>query len=428
MLLTIRNGDFDTQTGLKALIGDEIIIKVIDLPDEKEIKLHARRMDDKNQLWYSQATFISDDEGFVNTAKSPSVSGKYEGLDPIGLFWSMKLINEPETLPENLTRINENSGISLYFDVEIDGEITAQENMEVLRTLPEIEFENIRENDLTANFYYPSNKNNLPAVIVVSGSEGGISTPDIVASVLASHGYAALALAYFDLPGLPPILEEIPLEYVEKAIKWLNNHKSVESGRLAMMGTSKGAELTLISASMFTEIKAVIAASPSHVIFQSSNPDPESTPKSSWTYKRSPLTFVPFIITEKFTNQFESGFPEHLEYLPLYENSLVDKDAIQKARINVEKINGPILLISGSDDRVWPSKEMAEKVMDKLESFKFPHPYIHLNYEGAGHMVARPGFMPWPTPYYVKGGLLAINGQSQADVWNNILEFLKNYL
>jgi dienelactone hydrolase len=316
----------------------------------------------------------------------------------------------------------------MYFDVEINGEVIAHETMEVLKTLPEIVFEKIRENDITANFYYPSNKNNLPAVIVVTGSEGGISTPDIIAGVLASLGYAALALAYFDFTGLSPILEEIPLEYVENAIKWLSNHKAVDSERLAMMGTSKGAELTLLSASFFPKIKTIIAASPSHVIFQSSNPKEDAQPRSSWTYKGKALPFVPFIITENFYKQFESGFPEHLEYLSLYEDSLTDKERVQKAIIEVEKINGPVLLISGSDDRVWPSTGMAEKVMDRLESFKFTHTYRHLNYEGSGHTVARPGYMPWPTPYYVKGGLPEINGQSQVDIWNNVLEFLKNNL
>ena len=428
MLLTIKNGEFNTKPVLKALIGDEIVIKMIDLPGNAEIKLHIQRKDDKNQLWYSHASYYSNQDGIVNTAKSSPVSGKYEGVDPTGLFWSMDLIHEQEKLPDDLTKINDNSGIFLYFDVEINGEITARETVEVLKTLPTIQYEEIREKDMTANFYCPSHKTNLPAVIVVTGSEGGISTPDMVSGVLASHGYAALALAYFDMPGLSPILEEIPLEYVEKAIEWLSNHKAVDSKRLAMIGTSKGAELTLLSASIFPKIKTVIAASPSHVVFQSSNPKEDAQPRSSWTYKGKALPYVPFIVTENFYKQFESGFPEHLEYLPLYEDSLVDKDAIQKALINVEKIKGPILLISGSDDRVWPSTKMAEKVMDRLESFKFPHPYRHLNYEGAGHVVARPGYMPWPTPYYVKGGLPAINGQSQTDVWNNILEFLKNYL
>ncbi|MGZ7135314.1 MAG: acyl-CoA thioesterase/bile acid-CoA:amino acid N-acyltransferase family protein [Methanobacterium sp.] len=427
MLLIIKKGEIQIEPILKTLLGDEIFIKTIDLPEKTEIKLHARKCD-KKQLWYSFANFISDDEGVVNTAKSQAISGKYNGIDPSGLFWSMKIVNDPKTLPQNLTQLNNSGKILLCFDVEIDNKIIASKTIEVLKTLPHVKSEKIEEENIIGNFYYPFNKNDLPAVLVVSGSEGGISTPDIIAGVLASNGYAALALAYFDLPGLSPILEEIPIEYVEKAIEWLKRHNSVDKERLAMLGTSKGAELTLLSASMFTDIKAVIAASPSYVVFQSSNPDPEAQPESSWTYKGKPLHYVPFIITEEFYKQFESGFPQHLEYLPLYKASIKDKDAVEEATINVENINGPVLLISGREDKVWPSKEMAEKIMERFKKFKFPHDYQHLNYDGAGHVVARPGYTPWPTPYYVKGGSPDKNGQSQVDIWNKVFKFLKENL
>jgi len=80
------------------------------------------------------------------------------------------------------------------------------------------------------------------------------------------------------MPGLPNILEEIPLDYIEKAINWVYNHEVVNQEKIAMMGTSKGAELTLLSASIFTQIRCVIAASPSCAIFQSPNPDPKAPP------------------------------------------------------------------------------------------------------------------------------------------------------
>ncbi|MGZ7134905.1 MAG: acyl-CoA thioesterase/BAAT N-terminal domain-containing protein, partial [Methanobacterium sp.] len=266
MQLIIKKGENDTNPSSKTLLGDEIFIIALDLPEKTEIKLHARKYD-KNNLWYSFATFMSDGEGVVNTAKSPAISGKYNGIDPSGLFWSMEILQDLQILPENLNQLDNSGKILLHFDVEIDNKITTSKTIEVLKILQHVKIEKIEEENIIGNFYYSSKKNDLPAVLIVSGSEGGISTPDIIAGVLASHGYAALALAYFDMPGLSPILEEIPIEYVEKAIKWLKKHQTVDNERLAMMGTSKGAELTLLSASMFPDIKAVIAASPSYVVF-----------------------------------------------------------------------------------------------------------------------------------------------------------------
>lgn len=427
MLLIIKKGEINPEKISKVLIGEEIFIEVVDLPRKTEIKLHLLR-DDKKQLWYSYATFISDADGVVNTAESPAISGRYKGIDPSGLFWSMEVLTDTDALTQNLTPLNNSENIVISFDVEIEHQIVASRSIEVLKTLPHIKCQEVRKADIVGNFYYPPKKNDLPAVLVVSGSEGGISTPDIIAGVLAANGYAALALAYFDMPGLSPILEEISIEYVEKAIEWLSSHKAVDSKRLAMMGTSKGAELTLLSASLIPDINMVIAASPSYVVFQSSNPDQEAEPKSSWTYRGKSVPFVPFIVTEEFYSQFGSGFPEHLEYLPLYKASLEDKNAVEKATINIENINGPALLFSGSDDKVWSSQEMAEKIMNRFNEFEYPHNYQHFNYKDAGHVVARPGYMPWPTPYYVKGGSSDKNGQSQVDIWKNVFKFLDENL
>ena len=41
--------------------------------------------------------------------------------------------------------------------------------------------------------------------------------PDLI----ASHGFPALAVAYFDEPGLPCALQNIRLEYFVRAIQWL---------------------------------------------------------------------------------------------------------------------------------------------------------------------------------------------------------------
>jgi hypothetical protein len=53
-------------------------------------------------------------------------------------------------------------------------------------------------------------------VLVFGGADGGMSQV-YGAALLAAHGYPALTVAYFDWPGLPSALDEIPLEYFETA-------------------------------------------------------------------------------------------------------------------------------------------------------------------------------------------------------------------
>ncbi len=59
-----------------------------------------------------------------------------------------------------------------------------------------------------------------PGVMVLGGSEGGVGLPD-VAVLLASHGFTTLSLAYFGFKGLPPTLQNIPVEYFGRALEWM---------------------------------------------------------------------------------------------------------------------------------------------------------------------------------------------------------------
>ncbi|HKS21697.1 MAG TPA: acyl-CoA thioester hydrolase/BAAT C-terminal domain-containing protein [Thermoanaerobaculia bacterium] len=78
-------------------------------------------------------------------------------------------------------------------------------------------------------------------------------------ALLASHGYAALAVAYFGIAPLPDDLDRIPLETVDRAVAWLRAQPSVDPKRIAIWGGSKGAELALVAASRNPAIRAVVA-------------------------------------------------------------------------------------------------------------------------------------------------------------------------
>src|SRR5258708_38276392 len=60
-----------------------------------------------------------------------------------------------------------------------------------------------------------------PAVLLFGGAEGGLSGYlDVAAGLLASHGFPALAIAYFGIQGLPPQLANLRLEYFMGALTW----------------------------------------------------------------------------------------------------------------------------------------------------------------------------------------------------------------
>ena len=63
---------------------------------------------------------------------------------------------------------------------------------------------------------------------------------------------------------------------------------------------------------------------------------------------------------------------------------LENKNAVKKAEIKVENINGPILVISGKNDDQWPAPEMSDQLMARLKRKGFKHDYEHIKLDG-GH-------------------------------------------
>ena len=62
----------------------------------------------------------------------------------------------------------------------------------------------------------------------------------------------------------------------------------------------------------------------------------------------------------------------------------LNEESATNSVIEVERINGPILLLSAIDDELWPSKYMSDKIVNRLEENQFKYYYQHFSFEG-GH-------------------------------------------
>lgn len=70
----------------------------------------------------------------------------------------------------------------------------------------------------------------FPGIIDLFGSGGGLC--EYRASLLAGHGFAVLALAYFRFEDLPEYLNDVCLEYFEEAVDFMLQHPKVSCGCL----------------------------------------------------------------------------------------------------------------------------------------------------------------------------------------------------
>ena len=103
-------------------------------------------------------------------------------------------------------------------------------------------------------------------MLTLTGSVGGLTMTD-TSIALQAEGFTVLLLSYFRGPGQNPNAELVPLEYFATALAWLRRQPEVDSARVGIVGVSKGAEAALVVAVRHPELKAVVAALPSSVVW-----------------------------------------------------------------------------------------------------------------------------------------------------------------
>jgi dienelactone hydrolase len=279
----------------------------------------------------------------------------------------------------------------------------------------------VREGGLVATYLRPKGNEVRPALIVVGGSQGGL--PESLAYKFAEQGWATLAVAYFGTEGLPPSLANIPIEYGDRAIAWLQRQPLVDTRVLGIVGLSRGTEFALLLAVRNPAVKRVVAYTPSHVVWGpvGSGFDPAV---SAWSDGGHALPYVPQARPPDYAAKPYRGTPDFLF-------DLRQTSAVLAAAIPVEKIQGAILLLSGDDDQVWPSTFMARQIMRRLEARHHSPPFEHLSFAGAGHLLSpdsNPSLLVARHPTGVElafGGTERENREAQAKAWVAVLDFLR---
>lgn len=237
----------------------------------------------------------------------------------------------------------------------------------------------ISENGFQANYFAKENIEDKAAVILIGGGQWG----DYWAQYFAKQDIVGLSLPYTGIGDLPKLPEAIALEYFEKAISWLGNQPEVDRTKIVVMGASKNAELALVIAATFPKsVSGVVAYAPSAVSWSNTVlPYNSDELKPSWTHKGVDIPYIPM-------EKLKGNESTKLETLTYWESGLAKTEFVEKASIKVENINGPILLISGNDDKVWPSSTMADMIEKRLKDNGFVHSFQNLKYDDAGHAIS----------------------------------------
>jgi pimeloyl-ACP methyl ester carboxylesterase len=409
------------------LMGDQLHITIAGLPSNQSITLQATSRAQDGVLWKSTAVHQSGTDGRIDLGAQAPNSGDYEGIDAMGLFWSMKPNAEPKSGDHSFFAVtNWSAVVSTAIECSSQGRRLGSVTVERRFAKEGIRCTEIRENGIVGSLWEPNDTRLRPGVIVLGGSEGGNANCE--APMVASHGFRVLSLAYFGVAGLPPTMQKLPVEYFGRALQWMRARHGVDPEFVALYGISRGAEAALTVAATYPEVKAVVARSPSHVRWEGVSSI--SLPAGPlWTVHGKALPYVPIAISSAFATQFMqdrmAGRPNR--QTPLFVEALQRFGDTSKAEIPVEQIRGPVLLLSGKDDQVWPSSMMAGRVMERLKRNRHAYPDEHLSYKGVGHWMPT-GIVPMrgvrDTMKLAIGGSAAQTAKMQADCWAKIVRFL----
>lgn len=275
-----------------------------------------------------------------------------------------------------------------------------------------------------AGIWFKSNSSEADKVIIVlSGSEGGANS--LFALKLANEGYNALALPYFGFKGLPNALERIPLEFVEPSLKAIK--AAYPQKKIYIMGPSRGSELSLLLASKYREIQGVIGIVPSHYVWGANTENFKT--RSAWTWRGEDIPFnqgkgdFDLITTEDGVRAYSNR--------GVFERGLEGVAIQNRHAVELKNINGPVLLIGGEDDQVWPSCDFIDEAKKILAPLNRDSEFAC--FAEAGHGFGLPGmstiqrtvFQPYMGIQLAFGGTARASGEMNQAGWQKVLSFLK---
>ncbi|MFF2778874.1 acyl-CoA thioester hydrolase/BAAT C-terminal domain-containing protein [Streptomyces sp. NPDC058052] len=255
-------------------------------------------------------------------------------------------------------------------------------------------------------------------VLVLAGSSGRIDVERC--RVLARAGMTALSIRWFGGDGQPQGICEIPLERFVAAIDLL---QTKARGRVGVIGLSKGAEAALLLAIREPRVDAVVAMSPTSVVWANVEPciDGLTHPyRSSWTWKGEPVPFVSY--DDDWTPAEAEGEPTTCR--TLYEQSRqTHAAAARAAAIPIEETAAQIVLVAGGDDQMWPSLAFAQELAARRASVG--HPARLVTSSDAGHRPRLPGEGPaGHSERFRYGGTAEADAALGTAAWSDIVAAL----
>uniref|UniRef100_A0A8D1PT73 Acyl-coenzyme A thioesterase 4-like n=1 Tax=Sus scrofa TaxID=9823 RepID=A0A8D1PT73_PIG len=439
---------------------EPVRIAVRGLAPGQRVTLRASLRDEKGALFRAHARYCADANGQLDLARAPALGGSFVGLEPMGLFWALepekplwrfvkrdvqtpfavelevfdghepeaerllgRAVHERDFRPGFGASRCARAGCAPRFSclqVSLGGAVMQIKKKDWLSVIDSLCYLLITTLQISKSFsrigltQYDYRPGPFPGIIDIFGMGGGLL--EYRASLLAGHGFATLALAYYDFEDLPKKFDAIHLDYFEEALCYMLQHTQVKGPGIGLLGISLGADICLSMASFLKNISATVSINGSG--FNGNKPiyyKETSIPPLGHDLRRMKVAFSGLLDIVDIRNDIVGG----------YENPCM---------IPIEKAQGPILFIVGQDDHNWRSELYAQIASERLQAHGKGKAQI-ISYPGTGHYIEPPYFPMCPASLHrlldkpvIWGGEPRAHSKAQIDAWKQILTFFSKHL
>ena len=260
------------------------------------------------------------------------------------------------------------------------------------------------------------------ALIAFSGSDGIFALSKKLAEKFLEAGLTTMAVAYWNMPGLPEGIENIPLEYLGKVSDRL---KVMGYEKIGLWGVSMGAEYALLAASVLPEkFGCVIACSPIDFVTQGLTSKKMIATDAAFSFGGKPLSCTRYSRGMKKSDVLKA-FLKNGEYTVRFMYDDIAAAPDPESLIEVENIKGPVLLFAGELDSMWPAALAGERIIKRLEDCNFQYPKALYKYEHGSHYMV-PMSLKSDKIFKAERKYLEESARIKADIWEKTLEFIRN--
>ncbi|XP_072242569.1 peroxisomal succinyl-coenzyme A thioesterase-like [Leuresthes tenuis] len=408
----------------RGLVDEKFVVLVQNVLPGFHLTVHASHQCEDGHSWHAFAQYKADATGTVNVSEDASLGGTYSGIEPMGLLWSLKPV--PGSKPGLRMRKKNVQNpmvvtISVYQGHQTEGFADQVPLAEVLverwYMAPGVCRIPVTEDGLTATLFLPSGPGPFPGLLDLWG--GGGQLVEYRAALLASHGIASLALDYLTCKFTVETGKMVDNQYFERAYRYLQRHPQVLESRIAMLGLSLGTSITLKMAvySQLVKLRCAVCISGSHV-----QPTEGSLEQIMDFFKK---------------NSKKTQISDENELI--WRNLLLPIPTDPSLKVDVGRLQCPLLLVVGEDDQNWCAYESAIDMKEMMEKAGNSHLLTVLLYPNAGHLI-EPPYSPFARASSFKsietrqkvmalwGGQTLEHAHAQEDSWRKILIFLRDNL